>query len=56
MATRSKKQPAQETADAGLTIKPGDHLSVAFAIWDGQARDRNGQKMVSIWHDLRLER
>lgn len=49
------RRPLAVNADAGLTIKPGDHLSAAFAIWDGQARDRNGQKMVSIWHDLRLE-
>jgi DMSO reductase family type II enzyme heme b subunit len=27
-------------------------VSIAFALWDGSARDRNGQKLVSIWHDL----
>jgi hypothetical protein len=27
-------------------------VSIAFALWDGAARDRNGQKLVSIWHDL----
>ena len=26
--------------------------SIAFALWDGAAHDRNGQKLVSIWHDL----
>jgi mono/diheme cytochrome c family protein len=32
---------------------PADgRVSVAFALWDGAARDRNGQKLVSIWHDL----
>jgi hypothetical protein len=31
-------------------------VSVAFALWDGAARDRNGQKLVSIWHDLTLEK
>ncbi len=30
-------------------------LSVAFAVWDGGQRDRNGQKSVSIWHHLDLE-
>ncbi len=42
-------------ADDGLSLAPGDQGSVAFAIWDGLARDRNGQKLVSIWHDLKLE-
>jgi mono/diheme cytochrome c family protein len=27
-------------------------VSIAFALWDGASRDRNGQKLVSIWHDL----
>lgn len=36
---------------------PLDHpaegnISIAFALWDGTQRDRNGQKQVSIWHDL----
>ena len=29
--------------------------SIGFALWDGAARDRGGQKLVSIWHDLDLE-
>lgn len=32
-------------------LAPGKR-SIAFAVWDGAARDRNGQKLVSIWHDL----
>jgi Ethylbenzene dehydrogenase len=28
---------------------------VAFAVWDGQNRDRNGRKVVSNWHQLLLE-
>ena len=30
-------------------------LFIAFAVWDGSQRDRNGQKSVSIWHRLELE-
>jgi hypothetical protein len=41
-------------AEEGLSFRPGDHASIAFAIWDGAARDRNGQKLVSIWHDLQI--
>jgi hypothetical protein len=49
------RRPLQVEADAGLVLAPKDKLSIAFAIWDGAARDRNGQKLVSIWHDLELE-
>lgn len=34
------------------TSKPAP---VAFAVWDGQNRDRNGRKVVSNWHKLVLE-
>jgi DMSO reductase family type II enzyme heme b subunit len=40
---------------AGMALLPGDKSSVAFAIWDGSHRDRNGQKLVSIWQDFELE-
>jgi cytochrome c len=49
------RRPLVVSPDGGLTLAPGHRLSIAFAIWDGAARDRNGQKLVSIWHDLRLE-
>jgi len=39
----------------GLTLAKGKTYSIAFAIWDGSARDRSSQKFVSIWHDLKLE-
>jgi hypothetical protein len=41
--------------EAGIPLTPGDRFSIAFALWDGAAGDRNGQKLVSIWHDLLLE-
>jgi DMSO reductase family type II enzyme heme b subunit len=43
------------SAEAGIPLAPGDRFSIAFALWDGAAGDRNGQKLVSIWHDLLLE-
>ena len=33
----------------------GRATPVAFAVWDGQNRDRNGRKVVSNWHKLILE-
>lgn len=50
------RRPLEVSADAGLQLTAGDKLSIAFAIWDGAARDRDGQKLVSIWHDLELEK
>jgi cytochrome c oxidase cbb3-type subunit 2 len=49
------RRPLRTAPDAGLALAPGDHASVAFALWNGAARDRNGQKLVSVWHDLVLE-
>lgn len=43
-------------ADAGdVPLRPQEAVSVAFAIWNGSAGDRNGQKCVSIWNTLVLE-
>jgi DMSO reductase family type II enzyme heme b subunit len=39
-----------------ISMKRGGALSIAFAVWDGSREDRNGQKMVSIWDEFRLER
>ncbi len=50
------RRSLEMSANAGLQLGAGDTVSIAFAIWDGAARDRDGQKLVSIWHDLDLER
>ena len=44
---------ASESGD--INFRPGESVRIAFAIWDGQAGDRDGQKSVTIWHDLTLE-
>lgn len=49
------RRPLSVNAEEGIALAAGDQVSIAFAIWDGAARDRNGQKLVSIWHDLKLE-
>jgi mono/diheme cytochrome c family protein len=45
-----------DAAADGVSLEPGATASVAFAIWDGGAKDRDGKKLVSIWQDLELER
>ena len=49
------RRPLQVPLDAGIGLGGGDRCSIAFAVWDGAAHDRDGQKLVSIWHDLRLD-
>ena len=39
-----------------IQLKSGGTVNVAFAVWDGAEGDRNGQKMVSIWNELVLEK
>jgi hypothetical protein len=34
---------------------PGGTVPVAFAIWNGAQRDRNGRKVISHWFQLQLE-
>ncbi len=41
---------------AAISPGPGDRVSVAFAVWDGSAGDRDGKKSITIWHELWLER
>jgi mono/diheme cytochrome c family protein len=49
------RRPLAVPPGDGVRLVPGDRVSVAFALWDGAAGDRNGLKMVSVWQDLRLE-
>lgn len=39
-----------------VVLKPGASVSLAVAVWDGAAQDRDGQKSFSIWHTLTLEK
>ncbi|MCL4179462.1 MAG: c-type cytochrome [Verrucomicrobia bacterium] len=37
-----------------VRLTPGESTFVAFAIWNGAQRDRNGRKVFSHWHRLTL--
>ena len=41
--------------EAGVSLAPGDRASVAFAVWDGSQKDRDGKKLITIWQDFELE-
>ncbi len=45
---------SNEVGDVELV--PGKRVSIAIAVWDGAAEDRNGQKSISIWQPLTLEK
>jgi complex iron-sulfur molybdoenzyme family reductase subunit gamma len=53
MLTRVLQVPAGE---AGLSLQGGSQVSAAFAVWNGSKRDRDGQKLITIWQDLVLEK
>lgn len=42
--------------EPGISLRAGERVSAAFAIWDGSHRDRNGQKLITIWQDLLLDK
>lgn len=40
---------------AAVGARPGNTISIALALWNGSAGDRNGQKCVTIWHKLKIQ-
>lgn len=49
------RRPLTVPSEAGIPLAAGQRRSIAFALWDGAHRDRNGQKLISIWQDLELD-
>lgn len=39
-----------------LPLRAGTRVSISFAIWNGGIRDLRGQKSITIWHELTIER
>ena len=41
--------------DTGIVrLQPGTEVAVAFAVWNGNARDRDGKKNISIWQSIEI--
>ncbi len=49
-------RPLRTESSRDRQLTPGETVPVAFAVWDGSQSDRNGQKAVSVWQQLRLEK
>ena len=48
---------SMKTASAkDVQFEVGKQVSIAFALWDGERRDRDGQKAVSFWQILEIEK
>ncbi len=43
------------SAPGSVAFQPGQSVRIAFGVWEGSQGDRDGQKSVTIWHDLALE-
>ena len=45
------------SADAfDAKFQPGAKVPIAFAVWDGSKGDRDGQKAVTTWYILQIEK
>jgi mono/diheme cytochrome c family protein len=51
-----KRSLSVPSPESGVALEAGGRASVAFAIWNGSQRDRDGQKSFTIWHDLEIEK
>jgi DMSO reductase family type II enzyme heme b subunit len=40
--------------NSDVEFKVDRDMKIAFAVWDGDRQDRDGQKSITIWHDLEL--
>jgi len=47
-------RPMQACCPGEVQLAPGDSVFVGAAAWDGDQRERNGQRSVSVWHVLRI--
>ena len=48
------RRPLDVQVEGNVALRPGSTHPVAFAVWDGSARDRDGKKSITIWQDLVL--
>ena len=48
------RRTLKATGQRSVNIRPGSSVSIAFAVWNGSAGDRDGKKSVTIWQELRI--
>jgi len=47
-------RPLGPATDHDVALEPGTRVALSLAVWDGAAGDRDGQKSVTIWHELEI--
>lgn len=52
---RAMNPPHDHGDEDERAFRSGDYLPVSFAIWNGDAGDRDGKKNISIWQKLVIE-
>jgi mono/diheme cytochrome c family protein len=48
------RRSLRANGQGAVALQPASVVSVAFAVWNGSAGDRDGKKSVTIWQDLRI--
>ena len=38
-----------------IQFKKGDIIPIAYAVWDGSNMEKDGQKSITTWHELKIE-
>jgi mono/diheme cytochrome c family protein len=49
------RRPLTAAEAEGVSFAAGEKIAAAFAVWDGQKHERDGRKVITVWHDLILE-
>jgi DMSO reductase family type II enzyme heme b subunit len=50
------RRPLAQTGDGDVDLASATMVPLAFAVWDGEASDRNGTKLITGWHRLQPSR
>lgn len=50
------RRPLEGKGPGAVTLRPGETVPAAFAVWNGTAGDRDGKKSVTIWQELELDK
>jgi DMSO reductase family type II enzyme heme b subunit len=48
------RRSLRANSQGAVVLQPASVVSVAFAVWNGSAGDRDGKKSVTIWQDLKI--
>lgn len=49
-------RPLDSKEEDDVRFLPGEEVPVAFAVWNGEQRDRNGRKVISNWLKVTMEK